>query len=234
MGSFFGVEEISKLLKVEYADPHSILGMHETESGVVVRELIPGAENINVIDKESKETYALKLVHDYGYFEGIMDSRKKYFEYLLEVDFGDGNIWTTDDQYTFPPVISEYDMYLFGEGNNYNIYEKLGSHLCTVNGVEGVGFAVWAPNAKSVSVIGNFNNWDPRRSMMRLLGKSGIWELFIPGVKEFDIYKYHVKWQNGFVVEKTDPYGNFTELRPNDSSIVYDAGGYCWNDEKYI
>ncbi len=234
MGSFFGVEEISKLLKVEYADPHSILGMHETESGVVVRELIPGAENINVIDKESKETYALKLVHDYGYFEGIMDSRKKYFEYLLEVDFGDGNIWTTDDQYTFPPVISEYDMYLFGEGNNYNIYEKLGSHLCTVNGVEGVGFAVWAPNAKSVSVIGNFNNWDPRRSMMRLLGKSGIWELFIPGVKEFDIYKYHVKWQNGFVVEKTDPYGNFTELRPNNASIVYDAGGYCWNDEKWI
>ncbi|MCI8341598.1 MAG: 1,4-alpha-glucan branching protein GlgB [Firmicutes bacterium] len=212
--------------------------MHTIEQNgkdaIVVRQLMPGAHSIDVVDKESGEKYNIEMIHDNGYFESVIPQKTEYFEYYLEVDFGEGNVWTTYDQYTFPPTISEYDTYLFNNGNNYNIYEKLGSHLRTVNGVEGVSFVVWAPNAKSISVVGNFNNWDARRSMMRLLGESGVWEIFIPGLKEFDIYKYHVKFQDGRIVEKTDPYGNFTELRPDKASVIYDINGFEWHDDEWI
>ncbi len=238
MGKHFGVEDITRLFKLEFADPHNILGMHTIEQNgkdaIVVRQLMPGAHSIDVVDKESGEKYNIEMIHDNGYFESVIPQKTEYFEYYLEVDFGEGNVWTTYDQYTFPPTISEYDTYLFNNGNNYNIYEKLGSHLRTVNGVEGVSFVVWAPNAKSISVVGNFNNWDARRSMMRLLGESGVWEIFIPGLKEFDIYKYHVKFQDGRIVEKTDPYGNFTELRPDKASVIYDINGFEWHDDEWI
>ncbi|HCT64865.1 MAG TPA: 1,4-alpha-glucan branching enzyme [Lachnospiraceae bacterium] len=214
------------------------MGMHEVVIGdkrcVVVRQLIPDAHSINVIDQKSGKKFSLKKVHDDGFFESIIPRRVKYFAYTLEVDFGDGNIWETADQYTFEPTVTEYDRYLFGAGNHYRIYEKLGAHPKQINGTDGVSFAVWAPNAKSISVVGDFNNWDGRRNMMRLLGESGIWELFIPGIKEFDVYKYQVKAQDGGIVNKADPYGNFAEVRPATASIVYDIEGYKWKDSKWI
>jgi alpha-1,4-glucan:alpha-1,4-glucan 6-glycosyltransferase len=238
LNSSLSVNEITKLIKTEYGDPHSVMGMHEVVIGdkrcVVVRQLIPDALSINVVDQKSGKKFSLKKVHDDGFFESIIPRRVKYFAYTLEVDFGDGNIWETADQYTFEPTVTEYDRYLFGAGNHYRIYEKLGAHPKQINGTDGVSFAVWAPNAKSISVVGDFNNWDGRRNMMRLLGESGIWELFIPGIKEFDVYKYQVKAQDGGIVNKADPYGNFAEVRPATASIVYDIEGYKWKDSKWI
>ena len=232
------INKINELLKAEYGDPHSVLGMHEEENDgkdiLVVRELIPGAVSINVVEKKSGKHYKMEKIHDDGFFETVIKRRKRFFPYMLEVDFGDGNVWTTDDQYSFEPQISEYDRYLYGEGTHYKIYEKLGGHLRNINGTEGVSFAVWAPNAKSISVVGDFNNWDDRRNQMRILDDSGIWELFIPGLKEYDKYKYRIKTSDGRNVLKFDPYAAFSEVRPKNASVVYNIDGYKWHDQKWL
>ena len=232
------ISQINMLLKTEYGDPHSVLGMHVVSNGgdmaVAVREIIPNAVSIEVVDNVTGDNFKCEKIHDDGFFEAIINSRNKYFDYSLKVDFGGGNIWVTADQYTFEPTITEYDRYLFGAGTNYMIYEKLGAHMRNIDGVEGVSFAVWAPNAKSVCVIGDFNMWDPRRSQMRLLGDSGIWEIFIPGVVEGDKYKFRIKDSNGRVCDKSDPYGFFMELRPNTASIVHNIHKYVWNDFEWL
>ena len=126
------INTVNELLKAEYGDPHSVLGMHEEENDgkdiLVVRELIPGAVSINVVEKKSGKHYKMEKIHDDGFFETVIKRRKRFFPYMLEVDFGDGNVWTTDDQYSFEPQISEYDRYLYGEGTHYKIYEKLTEH----------------------------------------------------------------------------------------------------------
>ncbi len=233
-----GIDEITKLLQGEFGDPHSVLGMHvigdKEEAKVILRAQIPGAVTVSVVDKATKETFPVKKIHEDGFFESILPGKTDYFPYELLVDFGNGHVWQTPDPYTFAPTVSEYDRYLFGAGNHYEIYEKLGAHLREMDGVWGVAFAVWAPNAKSVSVIGDFNQWDTRRSMMRLLGESGIWEIFIPGLREMDLYKFAVKGQNGQVVYKSDPYGTYAQLRPDTASVVYDISGYDWQDEEWM
>ncbi len=232
------IDQIELLLKNEYGDPHSVLGLHivskDGGSFAVVRELIPGAVSINVKDNASGKKYTMEKVHDEGFFSAVIDDRKEYFNYTLIVDFGGGNVWVTPDQYTFEPTITDYDMYLFAQGTNYRIYEKLGAHEQTIDSVEGVSFAVWAPNAKSVSVIGDFNMWDPRRSQMRLLNNSGIWEIFIPQVKAGDKYKFKIKDAKSNSVDKSDPYGVEMELRPGTASVVYNIHNYKWNDEEWI
>jgi len=175
----------------------------------------------------------MKKIHTDGFFEVIINDREKWFLYQLEVE-GDDTCWVAYDPYCFSPVISDLDKYLFGQGTHYEIFEKLGAHPLTHQGVDGVHFAVWAPNAKRVSVIGNFNGWDGRRHMMRALGASGIWELFVPGLKQYDCYKYEIKTHHDQLLEKQDPYGNFAELRPSTSSLVYDISNYKWNDEDWI
>lgn len=233
------LNELFKIVNVEHGDPHHILGMHEIERDdkkiVAVRAFIPQAKSIKVLDtKDTAKEYDMIKIHQDGFFEAVIEDRKEWFEYLFQITDYQENEWTTYDAYAFPPTISEYDRYLFGAGNHYKIYEKLGSHVTTVNGVEGVSFGVWAPNAKSISVIGNFNSWDGRRNPMRVLGVSGVWELFIPGLKEYDQYKYQVKGQDNSVVNKTDPYGTFTEVRPNTASIIFDINHYTWEDDTWL
>ncbi len=238
MGYSLNIGDIMKLLKCEYAEPHNVLGLHEEILGkkkvLVARQLIPGAESVSVIDSKSNKKFILEKVHEDGFFELAIPKRTKYFDYYLEVDFGNENIWISADQYTFEPIITEYDRFLLGAGNHYFIYEKLGSHIKEIKGVKGVSFAVWAPNAKSVSVVGNFNNWDARRNIMRKLGISGVWELFVPGLCQGDIYKYAVKDYKNQVVNKIDPYGNFFEVRPDTATVVFDINEYEWKDSKWI
>lgn len=231
--------ELYQIINVEHGDPHHVLGMHEVKTNeaeeVAVRAFIPNAKTIIVIDTaDSTKRYEMHKIHEDGFFEVIIEDRSKWFEYRFYINDYSGNEWETFDPYSFEPTISEYDRYLFGAGNHYKIYEKLGSHIKTINGIEGVSFGVWAPNAKSVSVIGSFNDWDSRRNQMRILGESGIWEIFIPDIKEYDKYKYCVKSRNNEVVNKTDPYGNFAEVRPETASVVYDIGKYEWNDSKWL
>ena len=132
------------------------------------------------------------------------------------------------------PTLTDFDIYLFNAGDHHKIHDKLGAHYAEVNGIGGVQFAVWAPGARSVSVIGNFNNWDRRSHAMRVLGSSGIWEIFIPGLLQGELYKFQVKTQSGFVMDKADPYGVEMEVRPRTASKVNFLQGYEWGDQLWM
>ena len=167
-------------------------------------------------------------------FEVTIADREEWFRYQLEYTDADGNTWRSYDPYSFSPTLSEFDRHLFGAGTHYEIYEKMGGRLMTHEGARGAAFSVWAPNAKAVSVIGDFNNWDARRSPMRRLGESGIWELFLPAAAEGDKYKFHVTQCDGRVVDKTDPYGVYAEVRPNNASVLYPLKRYKWKDRRWM
>lgn len=231
--------DIFCIVKGEHTDPHTILGMHEIRRDgkqmVAVRVFLPGGKAVTVIDLENKrKKYPLELIHEDGFFEGILPERTEWFRYQLEYTDADGHSWKGYDPYSFAPTLSEFDRYLFGAGTHYEIYEKMGGRLMTHGGARGAGFSVWAPNAKSVSVIGSFNNWDPRRHPMRRLGDSGIWELFLPAVKEGDCYKFHVVQCDGRAVDKIDPYGLLAEVRPKTASVLYPLKRYRWQDRRWM
>ncbi len=232
------LNELFQIVNVEHGEPHHVLGMHEVEHEgekfVAVRAFVPQAKEIVVVDDADQDkTYPMMKIHEDGFFEVIIEDRQEWFRYQLSLTDYEGNQWTTYDAYSFAPTISEYDRYLFGAGNHYKIFEKLGAHITTVDGVEGVAFGVWAPNAKAVSVIGNFNSWDGRRNQMRVLGESGIWELFVPGLKEYDQYKYQIKDKYNNVCDKADPYASFAQLRPDTASVIYDNSRYVWGDKAW-
>ena len=177
----------------------------------------------------------MKRLHKDGFFEALIRNKSEIFPYRLKKTDGSGNARTIVDPYSFLPVLSDFDLYLMAEGTHYNQYEKLGAHEMTVEGVEGVFFAVWAPNALRVSVIGDFNDWDGRRHMMRMRGSTGIWELFIPGLREGTVYKFEVKSRyQGFLAQKADPFAFYSELRPKSASVVWNLDKYRWSDERWM
>ena len=231
--------DIFHIVNGKHSDPHTVLGMHEMEEdgrkAVVVRAFLPDAAGITVIDYANKrKKYPMERLHADGFFEVTIADREEWFRYQLEYTDADGNTWRSYDPYSFSPTLSEFDRHLFGAGTHYEIYEKMGGRLMTHEGARGAAFSVWAPNAKAVSVIGDFNNWDARRSPMRRLGESGIWELFLPAAAEGDKYKFHVTQCDGRVVDKTDPYGVYAEVRPNNASVLYPLKRYKWKDRRWM
>mgnify|MGYP001401493504 FL=1 len=231
--------DIFHIVNGEHSDPHTVLGMHEMEEdgrkAVVVRAFLPDAAGITVIDYANKrKKYPMERLHADGFFEVTIADREEWFRYQLEYTDADGNTWRSYDPYSFSPTLSEFDRHLFGAGTHYEIYEKMGGRLMTHEGARGAAFSVWAPNAKAVSVIGDFNNWDARRSPMRRLGESGIWELFLPAAAKGDKYKFHVTQCDGRVVDKTDPYGVYAEVRPNNASVLYPLKRYKWKDRRWM
>lgn len=231
--------EMEAIIRGEHKDPHHILGMHEIEiqgkNQLIVNAFIPQGKEIIVLDvKEPKKKYKMERIHEEGFFTVLISTRSKWFQYQLKIKDFTERKWVTYDPYSFMPVLTDLDLYLFGEGTHYRIYEKLGAHPMEIQGVEGVLFAVWAPNAKRVSVVGDFNGWDGRRHGMRILGDSGIWELFIPGLQTYDKYKYEIKTQDEQLLLKADPYGFYHEHRPQTASIVFALSSYDWQDEKWL
>ncbi len=224
--------ELKKIVDSEHYNPHNFLGMHQeilnSKPIVIVRCFLPRAQKVSVIDINLKK-YPMEKIDDAGVFQ-VNIGNKKIFDYQLEVTDYDGNTQKIFDPYSFEPVISDFDLFLFGEGNHYKIFDKLGAHPLQIKNVSGVNFAVWAPNAKRVSVIGDFNNWDGRQNPMRARKNSGVWELFIPGLKNFDKYKFEIKTQENYILKKSDPYGNFAQLRPDNASVIFDINKYKWND----
>jgi 1,4-alpha-glucan branching enzyme len=172
-------------------------------------------------------------VHEGGLYQVFVPERKP-FPYALKVTEDDGQVREVEDPYRFPLRITEYDLYLFGEGSHYRTYERMGAHTITLDGVQGVGFAVWAPNAVRVSVIGEFNRWDGRRHPMQRRGKSGLWELFLPHLKPGDLYKFEIIGPHDFLAQKADPYAFAAELRPQTASVIWDNHAYSWNDENWM
>ncbi|MCX7723502.1 MAG: 1,4-alpha-glucan branching protein GlgB, partial [Verrucomicrobiae bacterium] len=231
-------QELESLVEARHNSPHQLLGMHPLGdgSGIVVRALVRDAVRVEVRPtvELGMPRFELKKLHSAGLFEGVNKHVNRVYAYELVITDSRGNVRITRDPYSFLPSIGELDLYLFNKGDERRIYNKLGAHLRTIDGVHGTSFAVWAPNAQRVSVVGDFNGWDGRYHPMRLLGLSGVWELFIPGVGEGAHYKFEIRNAHGQIVLKTDPYGFFFEVPPKNAAIVWNNQKFEWTDSAWL
>jgi 1,4-alpha-glucan branching enzyme len=223
---------VEELIEGRLADPHSLLGAHQQNGSVVVRAFRPEAERVRV-RVEGSEPVELERAHPAGLFEGKLDGAKLPLRYRLEVSYAEGATLLVDDPYAFPPTLGDLDLHLASEGRHERIYERLGAHVREVEGVVGTSFAVWAPSARSASVVGDFNLWDGRLHPMRSLGSSGIWELFVPGLADGDHYKFEIRTQAGETKLKADPLAFAAEQPPKNASIVF-RSTYDWEDEAWL
>lgn len=214
--------DIAALVEGRHPDAFSVLGMHTNEKGqLTVSAFIPSAQEVAVLDTATDvAVVTLNRVHASGLFEAWVPKRKARFSYRLKIIWESGVTETIDDPYRFPPLLSATDAWLLAEGTHLRTYEVLGAHPRQIDGVDGVAFSLWAPAAQRVSVIGDFNYWDGRRHPMRLRRECGVWELFIPGVKTGQRYKYEIRTESGEILQKADPHGFAAELRPATASIV--------------
>ncbi|HZH90327.1 MAG TPA: 1,4-alpha-glucan branching protein GlgB [Pyrinomonadaceae bacterium] len=225
-------EDLRRLFSYVHPDPHSLLGAHPTAQGIVVRAYRPEAATVELLVGD-EAARPLTRAHPAGLFEVLVADKTETFPYRLRVSYPDGNVFTQRDSYQFLPTLGNFDEHLFAEGRHLKLYEKLGAHVRRVGDAEGVAFAVWAPNADGVSVVGDFNNWDGRLHQMRRLGMSGIWELFIPDLTAGALYKYEMHHVGRPAFLKTDPYALQTEVPPATSSIVFEPN-YRFTDEAWI
>jgi 1,4-alpha-glucan branching enzyme len=223
---------LQALAEARHADPFAVLGPHADPRGVVIRALVPTAERITVT-RNGSGSVEMERRHPSGIFEAVLPGATEIPEYRLQVLYHGGSTSEIDDPYRYGRVLTDYDLYLFGEGKHARIYEKLGAHPMTIGSAAGVHFAVWAPNAKRVSVVGDFNAWDGRRHPMRSLGASGVWEIFIPGLYVGEKYKFELLSRYGEVLLKSDPFGFAFELPPLNASMV-SAPSYEWKDAEWM
>ncbi len=214
----FDETSVRALMQGEHDDPFSVLGPHEQDGRWVVRALLPGAAGVELVDGQ-QSLARLERIPGSDVFTATLPRGGQRFSYRLLVDWS-GQQQLMDDPYRFGPVLGELDIWLLSEGTHYRPYEKLGAHPVEIEGVAGVNFAVWAPNARRVSVVGGFNGWDGRRHVMRKRGASGIWEIFIPGLPAGELYKFEIRSQAGERLLKADPFAFRAQLRPDTASVV--------------
>jgi 1,4-alpha-glucan branching enzyme len=229
-------DQVYRVVENRHHNPFEILGSHALEqtngkTSWVIRAYLPDADAAWVVRPEEHQEYAMATVHHPHFFECTLPGQADQ-NYLLKIQ-ENGHERVIRDPYAFKsPLLTDFDLHLFGEGNHHAIYEKMGAHRVEVDGVTGVYFAVWAPNARNVSVVGNFNQWDGRKHQMRLLS-GGIWDLFIPELGVGEIYKFEIKNQEGHVYLKSDPYGFQQQVRPDTASVVTDLS-YVWDDDDWM
>lgn len=232
------LQEMYHIVYQEHRDPFQVLGMHKIswqgKAAIVVRCFLPKAREASILAADNGKLYAMQRFHPDGFYEVICEERTEMFPYQIRLIDHQGRQDTFYDSYAFLPGLGDLDLYFLREGSHYKSFEKLGAHMVINNGVTGVLFAVWAPNARSVSVIGSFNDWDRRFHMMRMLGDSGVWELFIPGLAQGVGYKYQIRTLDNYLLDKADPYGFYSELSPHTASIVYDIDKYVWHDQPWM
>ena len=222
--------EIEAVVYSEENMPRTILGPRLVKEGVLIQCFFPGREKVCV--KTGDQVVEMVCEDEAGFFACLLPGKSiPSYVYLVEED---GEIQEYKDAYAYPCQITEEDEQKFAHGIHYKIYEKLGAHPMTINGVSGMYFAVWAPNAARVSVVGDFNSWDGRVHQMNLLPMSGIYELFIPGIVQGQLYKYELKLKDGLTYLKADPYANASELRPATASVTADLSQFSWNDREWM
>ena len=232
--------DLDLIVRAEHWNPFSVLGWHAAADGQggVIRAFLPEARTAWVIDLrkgEPGQRIAMERIHEAGFYVAVFEDAKAALPYRLAVENFDGYSWDFVDPYSLGPVLTDYDLHLLGEGTHYRNYERLGGHLRTHAGFKGVHFAVWAPNAQRVSVIGNFNHWDGRRHPLGNRGSAGIWEIFIPDLAQGEVYKFEIKSREaGYLVQKSDPYGFAAEVRPKTASIVWEITDFEWDDKEWM
>ncbi len=231
MAKYLNEVELYELVNAEHKDPHHFLGLHKQDDLYYINVFKPSARAVEVENIDTGDYTLMEKIHDAGIF--TLEVGSEAINYKIRIEESSGYTWETHDAYRFAPYIQEMDLYLFKQGTHYEIFDKLGAHKRTMDGIDGVHFAVWAPNAKRVSVIGDFCGWDGRTYQMRNIDHSGVYEIFIPGLLENDKYKFEIKTFDNYIIEKSDPYANYAELRPNTASIVTDLSGYEWQDQDY-
>lgn len=214
--------------------PKHLLGNHDYGDGQVIMVYRPHAEKVCVVSPTGKNRDEMECLSDGVY--GFYSAKKKYkgTKYRIETTYQDGTTVVTADAYAFNSQITDFDTYLFAEGKHYDVYEKFGAHPMTIDGVKGTYFAVWAPHARRVSVVGDFNMWDGALNPMQMMQTSGIYELFIPDVAPGAVYKYQILTRDGEILYKADPYGNQCQVRPDNANVVADLTGYKWKDTGWI
>ncbi len=231
-------ENMQAIWDFKTKDPFSILGIHplETDKGIktVIRTYQPQASFVRGETCDGSEEFDFVKLGNTGFFEAILDMEFEPFFYKLIIKQDDGNEYAVVDPYAFMPVLSEFDRHLISTGTHYELYRKLGANIIEHQGFKGVHFAVWAPNANAVSVVGNFNSWDGRRHQMRMLGSSGIWEIFIPNLGEGELYRFEIHGADGNLHVKIDPLAKLAEVRPATASITTHLDGYEWGDDLYM
>jgi 1,4-alpha-glucan branching enzyme len=225
-------DRLDLLAARDLADPHGVLGAHPRDGkGVLVRAFRPDAEKVVV--HAGGTAVEAERVHPAGVFEAELPKASLPLEYELEVDYPSGDSFRLQDPYRFPPTLGEIDLHLAGEGRHEALAERMGAHVTEVDGVAGVAFAVWAPNARSVSVVGDFNSWDGRLHPMRSMGSSGIWELFVPGVPEGCAYKFELRRPDGGLQLRADPFAFASQVPPETSSVVF-SSRHEWSDDAWM
>jgi 1,4-alpha-glucan branching enzyme len=218
-----------------HGDPFAVLGLHQVGDMLTVRVFRPDARAVTVEDlSPGGAMHPAIPVHGDGLFEAVIEGKEQRFPYRLHFTSRDGHDWQAHDPYSFPPIMGEMDTHLFGEGQHWELYKHLGAQVRTVDGVQGTSFAVWAPNAQRVSVVGDFNGWDGRVHPMRKLLNCGVWDIFLPGIGEGAHYKFELKNCWGHTVLKSDPFAFFSQHGVQTSSLVYDLNHYTWNDEAWM
>ena len=240
MQTQINLNTLSSIIDGVNANPASVLGPHaiqvDGKNAVAVRGYFPGFDQAWLLDDRNAATRPMRRIHPSGVYEGLMPQQESSTipQYRFRLSNSTGKTIEMQDPYAVPSLISDFDRHLFNAGEHWKIYEKLGSHLRDVDGHVGVNFAVWAPNAQSVQVIGDFNHWDGRSHCMQKQIPSGIWELFVPQIGAGQKYKYRIRMLDGQVVDKTDPYGVFAELPPRTASIVTSLDDYQWKDDQWM
>jgi 1,4-alpha-glucan branching enzyme len=222
------LDEIDAFLGLLHAEPHRVLGAHPHPRGVVVRAWRPGADSVS-LHAEGLSPLPMRRLRAEGLFGVLLEGARLPLRYQVGCH---GLVGA--DPYAFLPTFSEFDAHLFGEGRHWRIHERLGAHVREVDGVGGVSFAVWAPCARRVSVVGEFNAWDGRVHPMRSLGASGVWEIFVPGLGAGSLYRFEILTAEGAVSLRADPYARRAELRPGNASIIEGASAHTWRDEAWI
>ncbi|MEQ1910597.1 MAG: 1,4-alpha-glucan branching enzyme, partial [Vicinamibacterales bacterium] len=226
--------ELAALVGGQQRDPFSLLGPHPTSAGaIVIRAIRPDADRIAVRLVGDGSLVPMRRLSPDGLFE-VSISGTEIPDYRLEITLHGGHLFQIDDPYRYGRVLTEYDLYLLGEGTHYRAFEKLGAHRRQVGSTTGVHFAVWAPNAQRVSVVGDFNRWDGRTHAMRHFTLAGIWELFVPNLADGEKYKFEIRTAAGHLLTKTDPFGFAFEHPPQTASVVRDVSRYQWQDEPWM
>ncbi len=233
------LDGITALLEGHHENPSEILGPHEIQQegrrALAIRAFLPTAKQAWVLHSEQNNAKPMRRIHPAGFYEALcpITDAEDFSRYQLRYTGGQGEILTMHDPYSFEPLLSDYDLYLLGQGTHWHIYDKLGAQPRVTNGVRGVNFAVWAPNARGISVVGDFNGWDGRQHAMRKHTASGVWELFVPDIGSGEKYKYRVVGHQE-TVDKFDPYGFASELPPKTACCVVDLNQYTWNDSTWL